>query len=477
VRVTAVAPTTDQPFKIEQHGIDVIPDEERHGEPRDLFWVWAGSLFGIVDFVIGAVVISLGLTIWQAVTAIIVGDLSYILLGLGALAGPAAGTSTIVISRAPFGNRGNHLPTLLSWLTIIGWEGVNSVVGVLTIAKLLDEAGLGTGDGIKVVALVIFLAALAVFAVWGHATIVKVNKFFTYALGISMIGILYFGLKHVDWHYGGAKLAAGSHFTTWLWAVTIVAASNGYGFMNMPADYTRYLPRAASKSRIVWYTFVGAFIPTTLLQAAGAIIGTRLDMFDPVASLSKIVPGWFLVPFLLIAGMTMIAVNVINTYSSGLNLLALGLRIPRYLSVIADVVLVSAFVSIALFVTNFVDTYTNFLTLTIWWVAPWTGIFLVDMFRRKFVYRSADFFRRGIYWYDHGFNYRALAALVVGAIVSWLCTNSTLVVGPIAKALNGADISVVAGTIVGGALYWALDRRPASLPEPAPEPERVASAV
>lgn len=464
--VSEAGPAGDRPFKIEQHGIDVIPLEERHGEPKELFWVWAGALFGVVDFVIGAVVISLGLSIWEAVTAIIVGDLSFILLGMAATAGPAAGTSTVVISRAPFGNRGNLLPALLSWLTIIGWEGVNAVVGVLTITKLLDQAGLGSGDGVKVIAMVIFLAALALFAVWGHATIVKVNKFFTYALGICMIGILYFGFKHADWHFAGGDLAAGSHFTTWLWAVTIVAAANGYGFMNMPADYTRYLPKAASKTKIAFYTFLGAFVPTTLLQSAGAIIGTKLDMLDPVGSMSEVVPGWFLVPFLVIAGVTMIAVNVINTYSSGLNLLAIGVRIPRYLSVVFDVVLVSLFVSIALFVTDFVSTYTNFLTLTIWWVAPWTGIFLVDMYRRKFVYKSEDLFRRGVYWYRGGVNVNAIVSLFLGAVACFLFTNSTLVVGPIADALNGADLSVAAGTIVGAGLYWVLERRPAQIAEP-----------
>jgi purine-cytosine permease-like protein len=228
----------------------------------------------------------------------------------------------------------------------------------------------------------------------------------------------------------------------------------------MPADYTRYLPQAANRKKIALYTFLGAFVPTTLLQAAGAVIGTRLDMFNPVGSLAKVMPGWFLVPFLLIAAVTMIAVNIINTYSSGLNLLALGVRIPRAASVIFDVVFVTVFISIALFVTDFTSTYTNFLSLTIWWVAPWTGVFLVDMYRRRYVYRSDDFFRGagGSYWYRGGVNWNAIMALVVGGVAAALCTNSTLVVGPITTALHGADISIYAGTIVGGLMYWVLER-------------------
>ncbi len=101
------APESDRPFKIEQRGIGVVPDTERHGNPRELFWIWAASLMGIVDLVIGAVVISLGLSLWAAVAAVIIGNLSYVLVGLVATNGPAAGTSTIVISRSAFGVRGN----------------------------------------------------------------------------------------------------------------------------------------------------------------------------------------------------------------------------------------------------------------------------------------------------------------------------------------------------------------------------------
>src|SRR5947209_3266526 len=100
----------DRPFNIETHGININPHRHRHGKPEELFWLWFGGLIGVVDFVIGAVVVSLGLSLGEAISAIVIGDLSFILLGLAAMAGPEAGTTTIVISRAPFGIRGNFLP-------------------------------------------------------------------------------------------------------------------------------------------------------------------------------------------------------------------------------------------------------------------------------------------------------------------------------------------------------------------------------
>jgi NCS1 family nucleobase:cation symporter-1 len=45
---TVTEPESDRPFKVEQRGIDIAPDSERHGNPRELFWIWAASLVDIV---------------------------------------------------------------------------------------------------------------------------------------------------------------------------------------------------------------------------------------------------------------------------------------------------------------------------------------------------------------------------------------------------------------------------------------------
>jgi len=61
----------------------------------------------------------------------------------------------------------------------------------------------------------------------------------------------------------------------------------------MPADYSRYLPTNASRKKIAVYTALGAFLPATILNAAGAVIGTSSTPFDPVGSLGAVVPHWF----------------------------------------------------------------------------------------------------------------------------------------------------------------------------------------
>ncbi len=474
---TPTSVETDKPFKVEQRGIDIVPLGERHGNPRELFWIWAASLMGIVDLVIGAVVISLGLSLWAAVAAVIIGNLSYVLVGLVAMNGPAAGTSTIVISRSAFGVRGNAVPTFFSWFTILCWEGVNAVVGTLALIGIFATYGLN-GNGYKVLSLVIFIVVMVAWAIFGHATITTVNRIMTYVIGVAMCIVLAYGFQHVNWHYGWGHLAGSNKATTFVLAVMIVAAANGLAFTNMPADYSRYLPQNASRGKIALYTALGAFLPATILNAAGAIIGTKLNAFDPVGSLAAVVPHWFRFLFLLIAIVSMVWANIINTYSSGLNLQALGARVARYKTVLIDAVVAAGFVCYALWISNFVTSLENFLALMIWWIGPWTAIYLVDMYLRRYRYASGDLLRSrgGMYWFRDGINWAALAALILGAGAAVLFTNATLFASPLTTGpLGGMDWSIPAGMLVGGLAYYLLAKG-AIARESAPAPVTVQTA-
>src|SRR5271168_4527515 len=75
-------------FKIEQRGIDLIPDAERKMKPSGLFWLWAGAIFNVEFFFYGTLVMFFGISVWQAVIAILVANLGYALLGLASLQGP-----------------------------------------------------------------------------------------------------------------------------------------------------------------------------------------------------------------------------------------------------------------------------------------------------------------------------------------------------------------------------------------------------
>lgn len=86
-------------FAVEQHGIDHIPESSRTATPREIFFTWFGANVIFTYIVIGAIVGSLGLTLWQSLAVVVAGNLVYVLVGLTSIAGPRAGTAMLTVSR------------------------------------------------------------------------------------------------------------------------------------------------------------------------------------------------------------------------------------------------------------------------------------------------------------------------------------------------------------------------------------------
>ncbi|HTT86135.1 MAG TPA: cytosine permease, partial [Acidimicrobiales bacterium] len=80
-----VLPEADLAFHVERHGIDYIPTAERWARPRDLFGMWAGASVQIEYFVYGAILMTFGFTFAQALSLIVIGNISFLLLGVCSL--------------------------------------------------------------------------------------------------------------------------------------------------------------------------------------------------------------------------------------------------------------------------------------------------------------------------------------------------------------------------------------------------------
>ena len=78
-------------FKIEQRGIDLIPDAEKKMKPTGLFWLWAGGVFNVEFLFYGTLIMTFGLSVLQAILAILIGNLTYAFLVFASLQGPKTG--------------------------------------------------------------------------------------------------------------------------------------------------------------------------------------------------------------------------------------------------------------------------------------------------------------------------------------------------------------------------------------------------
>ncbi|WP_345150474.1 cytosine permease [Nonomuraea rubra] len=178
---------------VEQNGINAIPEGERRGRPRDLFWPWAGSNLSLFGVAFGVYVVGLGLGV---VPAIITGAagyaLSFLLVGLVAVGGARSGVPTMTLGRAPFGFQGNKLPTLFSYVSNVGWEIVLVTLAAQSGAEIIRRLGPGLPESGQLeagvpptaaTAVCFAVAAVVVIAVgvYGHAMIMVVQRYLTYA--------------------------------------------------------------------------------------------------------------------------------------------------------------------------------------------------------------------------------------------------------------------------------------------------------
>jgi purine-cytosine permease-like protein len=461
-------------WRIEQHGIDAIPDDERSGNARQLLWVWLGGNVSLTYIIVGGALVGLGLGFWAAVGAIVLGNLLFVVVGLGGVAGPRAGTATMVVSRAAFGLRGNLVPTALAWLTVVGWQAVFLVLSAFAAFSLAGEVGIHAGTGVKMVLLAVLVLLTYGAAVLGHATILFLQKIFTFLLGAIMIGVAIQVAAKGHVHYQPKGLAASSKLATFCLG-TIIVAALPLSLSNYPADYSRYLPRATSARAIVGWTVLGNLIPAITITIVGVLAASVADLTDPVGGLKPLLASWYFAPFLVVVIGGSVTNNFLNTYTSGLTLLALGIRLPRWKTIIIDCVIATAVSVYAIFFYDFTTVFTEFLSLMIIWIAPWCAVFLVDAVLRRFEYATSDLLatRGGRYWFAGGVNRAGFASFVLGAVATFFTTNAVKWQSPLSTdVLGGADLSIPVGMLVAGGAYYALRRR-----EPAMRTETVAGGV
>jgi NCS1 family nucleobase:cation symporter-1 len=458
-------------FRVEQRGIDLIPDADRHMRPSGLFWLWAGAIWNVEFLVYGALIISFGLSWWQAVAAILVGNVFYVFLGLASLQGPETGTTAFMVSRAPFGRNGNRVPSLFNWVTQVGFEIEGIVLIVLVVEAMFARGGIRSGTGLK--AAFIIGAVLVQFIVpfLGHATITKVLRWLSFVfivLFAVMAGLVipHVDLAHLDAVRRASHQSAGASWETWTTAVVLLVSAGGLGWTENANDYSRYLPRRTPRASTLWSATLGGAIPSILLELLGAAAFVVSPKVTAVTGVPSSFASWFFWPFMILALPQLFSINSIDLYSSGVTLQALGLPVKRWGAVIIDTIVAGAVTALVIFKGNFYNDLSSFLNYIVVWLGPWFGILMADWVMRRTQYdrKSLVADRGGVYWRNGGVNWRALVSLALGmvAAVMWIDAGFQPVLaytGPISSAVGGSDFSWLVGILVGGAVYALLSFR------------------
>lgn len=451
----------DKVGSIEQHGIDPIPVSDRHGSPFELFKLWVGANVNYVVIVTGAFALSVGVTFIQAITAIIIGNLiGCAMVGLASIQGPRTGTSGMMTSRVSFGQLGSVLPKIPNVVSALSWFSIQSIVATDALQKLFNLAGY-SGHSALWVALGVVLAIEIIMAVYGHATIIAAEGFIAVVLAVLFLGLALFVAPHVSMQRITAFNQHQGSFGSWLMAIGVVA-SYPIAWTNFASDYSRYFPPNLSWKQVALAAGIGQFAPLALCEVIGVIfaiaVGGNLGN-DPVSQLGHFIPTWFMVPLLIAVIFGGIAANVPNGYTASLGLLALRLPMTRLTS-LAVISLFTICVRIAVvYYSAFFDAYQHFLNYMVFWTGPWAAIVIVDYFLRNGDYCANDMMKWGAgrYWYGNGVFWPGVTAFILGIFFSLLFSNNSTYASPLmTHVLGWGDLSLEAGIISAGVIYWTM---------------------
>src|SRR5690348_11785810 len=89
-----------------------------------------------------------------------------------------------------------------------------------------------------------------------------------------------------------------------------------------------------------------------------------LSTSDPLSTIQQALPSWLSIPYLLTAIGGLLAGAALDIYSSGLNLLALGVRVKRQYAVLIDgALMIIGSIYVLLIRNDFQGALTSFLLL------------------------------------------------------------------------------------------------------------------
>jgi NCS1 family nucleobase:cation symporter-1 len=436
--------------KVETHGIDAIPAEERHGRPRELGFLWAGAFVNYASlFTASLLTTYYGLGVWDGLAATALGTVAAaVILGLLSNTGPRSGQPQIVFTRRIFGLRGSYLGAGLTLFLAVGWFAVDCVIAAQAGAQLF-----GGGNRLMTFGLVLLIATISVaVAIFGHQTI-KVLE--TYgAVTFAVLSAVLFLILAPQFHWTLGPTASGPNYlgAFVLGFMTCFAlVASWYPFAS---DYSRYLPASSPTRVVTFWPVVGIAVPMILLGLFGLLLPTidaKLASSQGVlAVVGAHAPTWVAIPFFIFIVAGEIWANYLDVYTAGLVTLAMGIRLERWQTALGCGILGAALAAYAVLISDFHLAYQDFLILTYLWAPAWAAVVLLSFF----IIDGQS--RPGL----------ALVAWLAGTATSLLFVNyvnlfGNLVATPsffndgLVTALHGADISGLVSVGVAAAIYWA----------------------
>ena len=443
-------------------------------EKRNWGWgtysmIWMGMVHNIVSYELAGSLIAMGMSVWQALGAVILSNVFLIIaICFNSVGGAKYGLPFPVLIRASFGFKGAHVPVLIRAFVAIFWFAVQAYAGSKAVGAVLSVIypnwvalghysflGMGLNDWIS-------FGAFWLLHAWviSHG-MERVRRFEMWAGPLVIVlglGLVYWAVN-VAHGFGPlfsvqSKLHGGQFWNSFFLSVTGMIGVLATLVLNIP-DLTRF--SKSQKDQVIGQA-VGLPIMMTffafmsIMITAGTLIAFGKPITDPVQLLLQfhdhpviVLIGAFA---LLIATLSVnVVANVVSPAYDLINLLPSKLNFVKA-GIIS--ILIGVFFAPWLWFNNSGTIFTIVGAIG-GTLGPVSGIMIVDYFLvRKGEYDLNSFFvKNGQYSYRNGWNPRAFVAMVLGVIVA--------LIGLVVPSLQMLyTYNWFLGIAVGGISYYFL---------------------
>ncbi len=446
---------------VESHAIDYVPLAERHGKVWHLWPIWFSGDAHLATLATGAIGIAMGLGFGWSVLAIVSGcALGTLFMASHSSQGPELGLPQMIQSRPQFGYQGALLVWCFALVTYIGYTVFNEVVFGVAVQ---DLTGMRLSQGALVGVFGAFtLAALAV-AVAGYDMIHLAQRWLA---AVVIVALLIYSIGVATVAHSWPQLGMGKWATIPFLVQFFAVAGYQLSWSIYVSDYSRYLPRDVGVAASFWWTFIGAFVGGAWMMLVGDVAVALFpghEIVGAVLAAGNLVWPGFGPALVVLSSLSLVTITTLNLYGGSLTLLSIidsfhHVRNPARARLIALAALgvVSVWLS-ALAGDNVRELIENLLSVLIYLFTPWTAINLVDFF---FV-RHGHYSVREIFNPDGMYgrwNWRGITAYAVGFLAMVPCFSTPVYVGPVARWLGGADVSMLVGLPVSAVFYYIACR-------------------
>lgn len=448
--------------------------------------LWISMSLCIPTYMLSSSLIEGGMNWWQAILTIFLGNTVVLIpMILNGHAGAKYGIPFPVFARASFGTSGANIPALLRAIVACGWFGIQTWIGGFAIFQMVrlwipsietlpqvfpDSWGLQTGPAI---CFIVFWLLNMYVVYLGVNSIRKLLVFKAIFLPVAALALLFWALSAANGL--GPILDTPSKFTntTDFFHFFFPALTGMVGFwatlsLNIP-DFTRYA--TSQKAQIKGQVYglptsmtLFAFVGVVVTSATTIVFGTMI--WDPVVLAgkfdSKLLVSIAMIAVAISTLATNIAANIVSPANDFANLSPskIDFRKGGY---------ITGIIGILIFPWKLIADPTGYIFT--WLVGyssllgPVGGIMIVDYyFIRKQTLAIEDLYNaKGMYAFSNGFNFKAIAALLIGIapnVPGFFTTIKVFPAGLFPNWLIGLySYAWFVGFALSGFAYWLLMKK------------------